>query len=204
MLEASSDTVRDRVRRLSGEQVARAYAMLGDVHASRKTLVAYVVLDPGSALDASDVRRKLVDSLPRTSIPARIVILDDIPRTQNGKEDLVRLLELCEPGATTTPAPRRDDVVEELVNAIWSRELGLSDGAEATDFFAAGGTSLTAIRTLTAVNAGLALEMPLVAMFRHAQPAAFTAYVREHAGVDAATLDARAASALQRLDTVGR
>lgn len=188
---------RDRIVALSDEQVARAYAMLGGERSTRRALVAYVVADGGRPLDGADVRRRLVDVLPLTSIPARVVVLDEVPRMAGGREDLTRIEELCRPGAEETTASQTDTLVD-VVNAVWRRELGLPGDGEVTDFFRAGGTSVAAMRALTVLNSELGVDLPLVAMFRSPRPDLLAARIREHAPADGSVLG-RAGSMLRRL-----
>lgn len=75
--------------------------------------------------------------------------------------------------------------------------------AAPVDFFRAGGTSIGAIRTLTALNTELGTDIPLVTMFRFPRSDLFAAAVTERAGGDA-DLQARARRAVERLTaTVG-
>ncbi|MEU6406396.1 non-ribosomal peptide synthetase [Streptomyces sp. NPDC046985] len=55
------------------------------------TLTAFVVA-PARA-DADDLRRRLAARLPAAMVPARITVLDDFPRTVNGKTDRTALRE---------------------------------------------------------------------------------------------------------------
>ncbi|MFD4636337.1 phosphopantetheine-binding protein [Lentzea sp. NPDC058436] len=201
MNESARDALRDRIAALSDDQVARAVAMLGGQRSADQVLVGYVVAETGHELDGDDVRGRLVDVLPLTSIPARVVVLDAVPRTAGGKEDQRRLGELCRP-STEQAVPGSGDPVEDVVNAVWRRELGLLDDSELVDFFRAGGTSIGAIRTLTVLNAELGVDLPLVTMFRYPRPDLFAARIREHA--DSGSVLARADTALRRLHETRR
>ena len=55
-------------------------------------LVAWVVPKDGSATTPAAVRRHVAQLLPRYMVPARIEIVDALPRTANGKVDRQRLL----------------------------------------------------------------------------------------------------------------
>ncbi|MFH8350203.1 amino acid adenylation domain-containing protein [Streptomyces sp. NPDC018045] len=52
-----------------------------------KDLVAYIVLDAGSALSDDDVHRMISAELPAYMVPGVIVLLDELPLTPNGKTD---------------------------------------------------------------------------------------------------------------------
>lgn len=199
----ADDALRDRIGALSDEQVARAHAMLGGKSAARRALVAYVVPDDGRPLDGADVRRRLVDVLPLTSIPSRVVVLDAVPRTAGGKEDLRTIEELCLPRPEAAGPGRSDspdDPLEDVVTAVWRGQLGLPGDGEVVDFFRAGGTSIAAIRALAEINSGLGVDLPLVTMFRYPRPDLFAARIREQAGAGTGSVLARARSVLRCLD----
>src|SRR5207302_10586204 len=52
-----------------------------------KRLVAYVAAKPGRAISASELRQHLEKSLPVYMIPQAFVVVDEFPRTLNGKVD---------------------------------------------------------------------------------------------------------------------
>lgn len=57
------------------------------------SLVAFVVVQPGLQLTRSDIRRELVKRLPSYMIPEKVVFVNSIPRTLNGKADVGQLCE---------------------------------------------------------------------------------------------------------------
>ncbi len=67
--------------------VRRAVVTAQEVRPGDKRLVAYVVLSPGAELRVPDLRRALSATLPLYLIPARYVVMDDLPVTKNGKVD---------------------------------------------------------------------------------------------------------------------
>jgi acyl-CoA synthetase (AMP-forming)/AMP-acid ligase II len=56
-------------------------------------LVAYVVPVAGAELTRVGIRRALLQQLPAYMVPAKIMLLDDLPRTASGKIDRKRLPE---------------------------------------------------------------------------------------------------------------
>jgi acyl-coenzyme A synthetase/AMP-(fatty) acid ligase len=50
-------------------------------------LVAFVVQEPGRALQPMVIRRELALRVPSYMLPAHVVILPEMPRTANGKPD---------------------------------------------------------------------------------------------------------------------
>lgn len=56
-------------------------------------IVAFVVPREGATLTTGDVRRHVGSCLPRYMVPARVEVVQDLPRTSTGKIDRTRLLE---------------------------------------------------------------------------------------------------------------
>nr|WP_232061697.1 non-ribosomal peptide synthetase [Mycobacterium xenopi] len=114
-----------------------------------KRLVGYVT----GTVDPAAARTALAARLPEYMIPATVVVLDALPLTVNGKLDKRAL-----------PAPEYSDAgryrapttaVEELVTGIYAEVLGVERVGVDDSFFQLGGDSLSAMRLVAAVNAGL-------------------------------------------------
>jgi acyl-coenzyme A synthetase/AMP-(fatty) acid ligase len=54
---------------------------------AEQRLVGYIVTRPGFAPTTSELRRHLKEHLPEYMIPSAFVVLDEMPRTANGKVD---------------------------------------------------------------------------------------------------------------------
>ncbi|SNS38444.1 non-ribosomal peptide synthetase [Rhodococcoides kyotonense] len=107
-------------------------------------LVGYVVAQDGS----TDFRSLLRDSVPAHLVPSRVVVVDHIPLTINGKLDRAAL-----------PEPPRRDVSETLQTAtqrgvaqIFRDVLGLDDIGADDGFADCGGDSLAAMRLVSRVQ----------------------------------------------------
>ena len=117
-----------------------------------KRLVGYVT---GTA-ESAGIRAALAERLPPYMVPSAIVVLAALPLTVNGKLDTRAL-----------PAPEYQDgdhyrapanAVEEILAGIYAQVLGVEPprlvGVD-DSFFDLGGDSLSAMRLVAAVNAGL-------------------------------------------------
>jgi amino acid adenylation domain-containing protein len=67
--------------------VHRATVTAHEFRPGDKRLVAYLVLAPGAELRVPQLRRTLATKLPSYMVPARFVVLEDLPVTPNGKVD---------------------------------------------------------------------------------------------------------------------
>jgi aryl carrier-like protein len=131
--------VEDALRRVSGRSETAA-VLRGD------DLVGYIAAPEGTAMSMNGLRTKLREELPDYMVPAQILRLDALPRTQNGKIDRKAL-----PRPDSAPAlPERVIVaprtpLETKLAAIWGEvlqtgEIGIYDnlfalGADSIDLF---------------------------------------------------------------------
>ncbi|MFG3077015.1 amino acid adenylation domain-containing protein [Streptomyces sp. NPDC048225] len=132
-------------------------------------LVAYVV-GPGEPDEAA-----LARALPDYMVPRTFVKLDALPLTPNGKLDRGALPT---PVSTVEPAyiaPRTD--AERLVAEVFADLLGVERIGVEDDFFARGGNSLIAIRTIARIRSQLDVDIPVGGMFQFATVAALAAEI---------------------------
>ncbi|WP_432156969.1 non-ribosomal peptide synthetase [Streptomyces sp. bgisy153] len=101
--------------------------------------------------DPDGLRERLAAALPSYMVPARLVVLDAMPLTPNGKIDKKRLTRWAgqsapEPGDTARDAPRTP--TERRLAELWSQALKVPVHRVRRDahFFVLGGTSLSAVR----------------------------------------------------------
>lgn len=123
---------------------------------NQKKLVAY--LKTANRADATQVRQKALDYLPKHMIPAAFIVLDEFPLTSNGKVDK---RALPEPVFETLSrhqyvAPRTDN--ERILVSIWEQVLKADTVGIHDNFFELGGDSILSIQIISrAKRAGLHL-----------------------------------------------
>ncbi|MEO8191046.1 MAG: amino acid adenylation domain-containing protein [Acidobacteriota bacterium] len=112
-----------------------------------------------------DLRRLLKSSLPVYMLPSRLVVLDRLPLTQNGKLNRDALPVALEGHEEREGfiAPRNP--VEEAVSKIWSEILGQEGLGANDDFFERGGHSLMATQVGSRVRDVFGVEMPIRTLF---------------------------------------
>lgn len=110
--------------------------------------------------DLTELRRHLEEHLPNYMVPSRLVQVERIPVTPNGKVDRAALLS----AHAAVPPPKRsaNNAVEEQIAQAWSSVLGISSEQISSDssFFTVGGDSIGAnlvVRLLA--NRGLPVEL---------------------------------------------
>lgn len=136
----------------------------------------------GAVTDEAVLRSRLSQHLPEYMVPPFFVHLDDFPVTANGKLDLGRLPDPVFNDAQ--PAIHKpENEIQAIVKEIWADVLNTpSDriGVE-SDFFRAGGNSLSATLMLSRVQKQFNVNVPLIHFFRKPTIRDTAAYL-EHAG----------------------
>lgn len=123
-------------------------------------LLAYVVAEGGVAEEA--LLTHLAARLPAYMLPARILTLDRLPMTPNGKLDRAALPRPTMAGAAFAE-PRGD--LEKAIARIWSALLGVEGIGRDAHFFRLRGHSLTATRMIARIENELGVVAPLKTVF---------------------------------------
>ncbi|MCA9753632.1 MAG: hypothetical protein KC591_15665, partial [Gemmatimonadetes bacterium] len=143
-------------------------------------IVAWIAPEAGQAPDPVTIRQWLAERLPATHVPARVVVLERLPRSSTSKIDRRALPDPAPESATSALAPRDDQ--ERLLATPWCETLGIDSLDVRDDFFEAGGNSLLAMRFVGAVRRLTGREVPVAALFRHPR---FEEFVRHLHDADA-------------------
>ncbi|WP_063054576.1 non-ribosomal peptide synthetase [Nocardia salmonicida] len=128
------------------------------------SLVGFVVGKAGRAVIVSRVRADLAQRLPAYMIPARIVVMDQLPVNVNGKLDSHALNELAEQSLSVADSNAAAETATEIALSELFAELfdGRAPGIDA-DFYELGVDSIVAISLVNkARRRGLALNPRMV------------------------------------------
>lgn len=128
-------------------------------------LVAFVVAEPGVAVDGAVLRAALREKLPPYMVPAHFEAVGSLPRMVSGKVDrrMLKAAPLTAPSAQGEQEPPRNATEAALLDAA-KRVLGASSLPLEADFFVdLGGHSLLAARFISIVRenpayAGITLQ----------------------------------------------
>ncbi|BBZ13666.1 amino acid adenylation domain-containing protein [Mycobacterium branderi] len=123
-----------------------------------KRLVGYVT---GTA-DPTGIREKLAERLPAYMVPAAVVVLDALPLTVSGKLD-TRALPAPEYSASRHREP--GNAIEGILAGIYAQVLAVERVGIDDSFFDLGGDSISAMRVIAAVNAGLGARLSVQSVF---------------------------------------
>jgi acyl-coenzyme A synthetase/AMP-(fatty) acid ligase/thioesterase domain-containing protein/acyl carrier protein len=160
-------------------------------------LVAYVVPKAGRrTLSPAAIRRALREELPSYMVPAAIVPMVALPRTERGKVDRAALPTPPAPGTaapvspvsdtTSKPEPLAADGLSELVfdqwelvvAQIWLEVLGLSTLGPDDDFTELGGDSLSAEEMLALVQERVGVDLRSSDLLQNPTVRSFTKQLR--------------------------
>ncbi|MET7379251.1 amino acid adenylation domain-containing protein [Streptomyces sp. NPDC005526] len=116
---------------------------------------------------AEMIRDDLARFLPDYMIPARVVVVNELPLTANGKIDVkaaARLPEVTTAGGTAVfVAP--ETATERWLAAEWGRMLKYDNVSTQDEFFASGGNSLHAVALVNRINKEFGAGLPLQVIF---------------------------------------
>ncbi|WP_127507275.1 non-ribosomal peptide synthetase [Paenibacillus humicus] len=156
-------------------QVRNAVVLVHDGEggeASHKQILAF--FEASGQLQADRIRAELKARLPEYMLPARLIRVDGIPLTINGKADHKALLEgLLQPEEREASPAAAEEAGRgaDAYLSIWSRVLGHAVGPDDL-FFESGGNSLLAVELLSALKKDIDSSLTLRDLYIHSSPSA--------------------------------
>ncbi|MFE0145748.1 amino acid adenylation domain-containing protein [Nonomuraea sp. NPDC059007] len=142
-------------------------------------LACYVVLEPGTVAELSDVTAFLRARLPEHMVPSAFLSLERLPTTANGKLDRKALPDPAPAPRPPYEAPR--DELEEHLAKLFADVLGVEEVGIRDDFFALGGHSLLALRLAMRLRQDLGREVPVATILPAPTVAQLAAALRHDA-----------------------
>ncbi|SDU98318.1 non-ribosomal peptide synthetase [Pseudomonas mucidolens] len=137
--------VRHMLRQLDDIQDAAVLALPMEGDAGRLQLVAYCVPAPTATTDAEQLTRELRGLLPDYMVPARIILLERLPLTANGKLDH-RALPAPDAQVQDYVAPSNE--LEQVLAEVWAQVLKLEQVGTGDNFFELGGDSILSLQII--------------------------------------------------------
>jgi thioesterase domain-containing protein len=145
--------------------VRQSAVMVSENERGDRLLVGYVVGEGGVATE--ELKAHVRERLPEYMVPSVFVLMEEMPRTPNGKLDRKRLLALADtaqPAERSLVSPR--DVLEFKLMQVWENVLGTHPIDVRDNFFDLGGHSLLAVRLMAGIRNAVGRELPLSALFQ--------------------------------------
>ncbi|MHC5022035.1 MAG: AMP-binding protein, partial [Planctomycetota bacterium] len=134
-------------------------------------VAAAVVPVTGAGVTDQDLVQFLRRRLAGFKVPRRILVVDAIPKSANGKVQRRHLAQAFELDFTAParikagPKDRPSTPLERHLQEIWARSLGLEHVGVHDDFFLLGGDSLQAVELFLRVEEELGFRLPRSSLF---------------------------------------
>lgn len=162
-----------RIQALAGEPSRSSYFALGGPVTADQ--IAHTGMDEDALHTqgpAEIITTDVAAILPHYMLPDVIRIVDELPRTPNGKIHLAALRELeaghADPLRSDEPVTAPESLLEHQLVRIWSDILEATGPVSTTaSFFALGGNSIAAARLTRALRTGLGVSLPVQAIFEY-------------------------------------
>lgn len=128
--------------------VAMAVTETDDTPGGRiRGVVGFVGRSDATPPDGGEIVELLRERLPDAFVPLKVVVLDALPLTSNGKVDRARLPDVgLDPVAGNDVGPRSP--LEDVLVSVWEDVLEVSGVGTTDNFFSLGGNSLLASRII--------------------------------------------------------
>ncbi|WP_435592012.1 MupA/Atu3671 family FMN-dependent luciferase-like monooxygenase [Nocardia sp. bgisy118] len=182
---------------LAQDSVAECVVAAPRGHSGDVSLVAFVVGAPDTAPDVAELRERLRATLPDYMVPSRIVLLDRLPLTVNGKIDRGELMERAGEldRAEVAYIPPKDEI-EVALHAMWVELLDIDRIGTQENFFEIGGHSLLAATLHARITSADLGRLELVDLFTYPTIAGLARRLR--AGDEGVSVPGRAADRASR------
>lgn len=159
---------------LSGHTAVRENVVVVRESGLEKWIVAYASPRLGMEINEEQLREYLQERMPRYMVPSQFVILEDLPKTPNGKIDRKKLPD---PVRSTAKGRAPQNEREEALSAIWAQVLRAERVRVDENFFDLGGHSLLATQVMSRVRQAFGVDLPLRTLLEHPTVAELAAQV---------------------------
>jgi amino acid adenylation domain-containing protein len=158
-------------------EISQARVLASGDSAEDKRLIAYGVSRSETATE-DKLKGFLRDSLPSHLVPARIMVMEKMPVTANGKIDDRALPAPDSSSSANAEAerpPRGDN--EQRMARLWEKVLSTNGVPANRSFFDLGGQSLQALKLFAHIHKEFGQKLPLSTLFEHSTIAELTALI---------------------------
>jgi amino acid adenylation domain-containing protein len=155
--------------------------ILVDTRNKEKQLIGFYTTVNGKQLN-EEIHFELKNNLPHYMIPQRIIHIDAMPLTSNGKMDIKAMLLQLEYSLQEEISERnlRLNPTEKWMKSLWEKVLSIDGIGLDDDFFQLGGHSLKAVNLVSEINNSKDVNIPLSAVIQHSTLQKFSAYFDTH------------------------
>ncbi|KDM93305.1 amino acid adenylation protein [Photobacterium galatheae] len=114
------------------------------------------------------IKDDLMTQLPQYMIPNKVVMIDKLPQTANGKVDYqaLKALDVVANSHSEKEFIPLSTETEHQLGEIWCRIMKWDSVSAQDDFFECGGNSLTAVAMINRINQAFGIKVPLQVLFQ--------------------------------------
>jgi amino acid adenylation domain-containing protein len=170
---------------LNQPQVAEAALWLDRSNAPPQVLAA-LVLEQGARLNTQTLRQQLAIQWPVAALPARYLMLEELPLNNRGKTDWAALAKRA---ATEQPSAAPDASLLQQLKQLWSECLGQPPSPDA-HFWQAGGRSLSALVMAQGISSIIGSAVPAYWIYETPKFEQLCARIQRHISMAANQLPA--------------
>jgi len=145
--------------------VREAVALVFGDQTDNKQIAVYFTASQNVALAPADLRSFMKEKLPDYMVPSKVVLMDELPLTANGKVDRRALPDPFVTGDSDEERVGQRTPTEEVLAGIWSQVLNIERVDVGENFFESGGHSLLATRVISRVREVFKVDLPLRKLF---------------------------------------
>lgn len=140
-------------------------------------VAAAVVLRSGMTTAEDALRQFVAVGLANFKVPCRVLTVDDIPKSPNGKVNRQALADHFR-GLLATPSATPEDPYEKTLAGIWAEELEVDRVGVRDNFFELGGDSLRVTRMCARVQAATGRALSVATVYNSPTVAQLAAVLR--------------------------
>lgn len=160
-------------------EVSDAIALITPaMHGQPELVLAYAA---PAEIEACLLRRTLANHLPMTHMPRRVLWLESLPVSPNGKIDRKRIIEIVgaqiQSEAIAATAPEGTASLVETIVHCYRSVLKLNEICLDTDFFDSGGDSLEAVNLSLMLEQTGGITMPITRLYEYSTPRTLAKFV---------------------------
>jgi amino acid adenylation domain-containing protein len=147
---------------ISCEGVRQTTVQVRETGTNEKQLAAYCVVE--GSTDSISIKEQLKTRLPHYMVPSKIIVIDQIPLTVNGKVDVANLPQPeIEAQLANVSSEMSDD--ERKLAQLWHTVLGVEPTNKGSNFFELGGNSYNVLMLRQQINNAFDVDLDFKEVF---------------------------------------
>jgi amino acid adenylation domain-containing protein len=166
------------------EAVSDCSVLVQNQNESNAAIIAFFVAKAGTSTGEESIKEYLKKQLPEYMVPTRLMPLNQLPLTNNGKLDKRALLEMLEEKVEEPVVSVSSGSTEDIIHKIWCNLLNKPNLNKELNFFDLGGNSLLVVQMSILIKNELNIDIDIIDLFQYPSISALSAYISEMANVN--------------------